>query len=201
MEDGADESIVSQPHGCIYKIEHGPTGRCYIGQTRQTPSRRWTAHRRNARIGEEGPLYDAMRTFPLAEFSFSVVEDSLSIGRRLTAEERVLVKRICGSAKLETTDCAVLEELSQELDGYAKVYVRRLFRESGSLDAHWKAWGARCFKGESPLNDAERRWIRKEESFYPKGFNVTPGGKQNKKACKRYRARRLKIEQAFHCTS
>jgi hypothetical protein len=33
------------------------------------------------------------------------------------------------------------------------------------------------------LNRVERKWIRKENTLFPNGFNITPGGKQTRRQC------------------
>jgi group I intron endonuclease len=55
--------------GCIYRIVCHATGRNYIGQTSYShPFVRFREHQNNAKNGDEGPLYEDMRTYALSEF-------------------------------------------------------------------------------------------------------------------------------------
>jgi len=47
----------------------GPTGKQYIGITSRTLARRWTEHKRDAKRGDETPLYRAMRKYGSSAFT------------------------------------------------------------------------------------------------------------------------------------
>ena len=60
--------------GCIYRIICYATGKCYIGQTSYShPFVRFREHQQAAKNGEEGPLYDDLRTYDIHEFECECV--------------------------------------------------------------------------------------------------------------------------------
>lgn len=55
--------------GCIYRIVCSVTGRSYIGQTSFShPFQRFMEHQRDAKKGQEGPLYDDLRSYGVHAF-------------------------------------------------------------------------------------------------------------------------------------
>jgi group I intron endonuclease len=58
--------------GVIYKITCAITGKCYIGQTRQPPARRWSQHKQAAKKGGKMILYDAIRKHGVENFTFEI---------------------------------------------------------------------------------------------------------------------------------
>lgn len=57
----------------VYVISNDKNGSAYIGKT-CTPRTRWNVHRRQARIGQKTPLYNAIRKHGVENFSFTEVE-------------------------------------------------------------------------------------------------------------------------------
>lgn len=43
------------------------------------------------------------------------------------------------------------------------------------------------------LNRLERKFIRKEKTLFPDGFNVTPGGRQTRRQCKFWAKRKREL--------
>lgn len=58
--------------GTIYKITNKITGHAYIGFSEDV-KRRWADHRAEARLGNSGPLYHAIRTYGLENFTWDVL--------------------------------------------------------------------------------------------------------------------------------
>ena len=64
--------------GCIYKIINKINKKCYIGQTKNSPERRWTEHKRDSKEGNNY-LYNAMRKYGIENFEFEVIESDIPI--------------------------------------------------------------------------------------------------------------------------
>lgn len=60
-------------YGVVYRIKNNENGKCYYGQTRQPPNRRWSQHKQAAKNGGKMILYNAMRLHGIDKFSFEVV--------------------------------------------------------------------------------------------------------------------------------
>lgn len=63
--------------GSIYLIKNNINGKCYIGQTVQSPFTRWREHLNSAARGVKYPLHKALRKLGVVNFSFSIVEDGI----------------------------------------------------------------------------------------------------------------------------
>jgi group I intron endonuclease len=60
-------------YGHIYKITNLINNKCYYGQTRQPPNRRWSQHKQNAKKGGKMVLYAAMRKHGIENFTFEII--------------------------------------------------------------------------------------------------------------------------------
>lgn len=64
----------------IYKITNTINKKIYIGQTIQKyPKNRWSRHIYNAKVGEYGPLYNAIRKYGKDLFVFEIIYQSFDI--------------------------------------------------------------------------------------------------------------------------
>jgi group I intron endonuclease len=61
-------------YGHIYKITNLINNKCYYGQTRQPPNRRWSQHKQNAKKGGKMVLYAAMRKHGIENFTFEILQ-------------------------------------------------------------------------------------------------------------------------------
>jgi len=52
----------------IYKFTSQTTGKCYIGQTTRTISKRWSEHKHSAKTGVESKFYSAIRKYGSEDF-------------------------------------------------------------------------------------------------------------------------------------
>jgi group I intron endonuclease len=60
-------------YGHIYKITNQVNNKCYYGQTRQPPNRRWSQHKQSAKKGGKMVLYAAMRKHGIENFIFEII--------------------------------------------------------------------------------------------------------------------------------
>jgi group I intron endonuclease len=60
-------------YGHIYKITNLINNKCYYGQTRQPPKRRWSQHKQSAKKGGKMVLYAAMRKHGIENFTFEII--------------------------------------------------------------------------------------------------------------------------------
>jgi group I intron endonuclease len=60
-------------YGVIYKITNILNNKCYYGQTRQPPNRRWSQHKQLAKKGGKMILYNAIRSYGVEHFSFDII--------------------------------------------------------------------------------------------------------------------------------
>lgn len=58
---------------CIYKIINSINTKIYIGLTTVSLQQRWVGHQTQARIGNQKPLYRAMRKYGIENFSIEIV--------------------------------------------------------------------------------------------------------------------------------
>lgn len=63
--------------GYIYKITNIINNKIYVGQTKNSPERRWTEHKRDYKGGNTY-LYNAMKKYGIDNFKFEVVETNVS---------------------------------------------------------------------------------------------------------------------------
>lgn len=61
------------PYGVIYKIANTKNNKCYYGQTRQPPNRRWSQHKQSAKNGGKMILYQAIRKHGIEHFTFEIM--------------------------------------------------------------------------------------------------------------------------------
>jgi group I intron endonuclease len=59
-------------YGVIYKITNKINNKCYYGQTRQPPNRRWSQHKQSAKKGNKMILYNAIRKHGIENFIFTI---------------------------------------------------------------------------------------------------------------------------------
>lgn len=71
----------------VYRITHIPTGRIYVGKTRN-PSSRWSSHKWYARHGPNSCIARAMQKHGIDEFTFSIVEQHGDDADAYEAERR-----------------------------------------------------------------------------------------------------------------
>lgn len=62
----------------IYKITNIQNDKTYIGQTIQPFKNRINEHKKKVRNGTKHPLYDAMRKYGVASFSFEIIDTALN---------------------------------------------------------------------------------------------------------------------------
>ena len=176
----------------IYCIRNCENGKCYIGQTVQSVAQRWSKHKSSAKLGATGPLYDAIRN--MEGFEVTTLETDIQEGRSMTDSEKEFCKTLFESTTLNEDLLGQLKSLTAQLDKLSKRSIVYMLRFS-DLDQRCKTIIRSFCKPESALDAAEKRWIKELQSFYPKGYNVTPGGQMNKRKCKYY-AKRCRMLQA-----
>jgi group I intron endonuclease len=59
--------------GIIYLIRNEIKGKGYVGQTILTLGKRWSLHQSDARLGEESPIYRAIRKYGVKNFEINVL--------------------------------------------------------------------------------------------------------------------------------
>ena len=76
----------------VYLIRNTANGRCYVGKTSGTLTRRWKQHRCEARIGRHDlPLYRDMRLYQLHCFVTEILAETHD-SRRLAQLERKFIR-------------------------------------------------------------------------------------------------------------
>ena len=75
-----------------YRVTHRITGRSYVGITCQGVKRRWCEHRRNAKWGWPGLLYEAIRDFGNDAFDVEELAVALSVDDRWEIERALIAQ-------------------------------------------------------------------------------------------------------------
>lgn len=78
-------------NNCVYKITNQINNKCYIGQTTQGISRRWTEHKRDSK-NRDSEMYKDMRKYGVHNFSVEVLESGLT-QQELSQQEVYWIKK------------------------------------------------------------------------------------------------------------
>ena len=147
--------------GCIYRIINLINGKQYIGQTaNKYSSKRWDAHKFDARKGCERPLYRAMRKYGIDNFEFKVMLINIP------------------KEKLDFYEILWIKKLNTSIpNGYNLSKGGQVFDYKGEDHPASKRipWNKRIPRSEECKNKIKASWTESRKQLYSKKFS----GKNN----------------------